>query len=88
MCLMILLCDMRYGYLINWFLSCKPFLLISKLSFGMYLVHLNTLGLMFPKHVVNPDGYVLFWEFLSFFTATAIVSVRVNWPSVVLRVFF
>ena len=24
--IMIILCDMRYGFLINWFLSCKPLL--------------------------------------------------------------
>ena len=30
-CSMIILCDLRYGYLINWFLSSKPLLFLSKL---------------------------------------------------------
>ena len=50
-CSMIILCDLRYGYLINWFLSSKPLLFLSKLSFGMYLLHYNLIGLLQARFV-------------------------------------
>ena len=73
---MIILCDMNYGLLIGWFLSAKPFLLISKLSFAMYLLHYNIYGVYFPsiKHVIMMDGYELFWSMSSLFTVVAIVA--------------
>lgn len=73
---MVILCDMRFGLLINWFLSSKPLLLVSKLSFGMYLLHYNIYAVFFPsiKHVILSDGYELFWAFTGLFTVTAIIS--------------
>ena len=73
---MIILCDMGYGPLISWFLSAKPFLLISKLSFAMYLLHINVYGVYFPsiKHVIMVDSFELFWSIASLYTVVAIVA--------------
>ena len=64
-CSMIILCDLRYGYLINWFLSSKPFLFLSKLSFGMYLLHYNLIGLLqarFALYTTNSTLPYIFHE--------------------------
>lgn len=74
--IMIILCDMRYGFLINWFLSCKPLLLMSKLSFGMYLLHYNIYAVFIGsvKHVVLADNYELFWDICGMTMVTAIIA--------------
>ena len=74
--LLIFLCDLQYGFIIHWLLSSKPFILISKLSFGMYLIHVNlyTIWSSSLKHVILSDLYELFWLFMCFLTLTAVVA--------------
>ena len=74
--LLILLCDLQYGFIIHWLLSSKPFILISKLSFGMYLIHINLYAIWSSslKHVIMSDLYEVFWLFMCFSTVTAIVA--------------
>lgn len=74
--LLVLLCDLHYGFIIDWFLSSKPFILISKLSFGMYLTHINLYAIWSSslKHVILSDLYELFWLFMCFLTLTATVA--------------
>lgn len=43
--ILVFLCDLGYGYIINWFLCGRLWLFISRLSFCMYLLHYSIIGL-------------------------------------------
>ena len=63
---LIFLCDLGYGYLINWLLCGKALAFIGKCSFGMYLWHLNLINILEStrKHFPLNDGYFFFWNFM------------------------
>ena len=65
--LLILLCDLGYGFLIDWFLCGEIWAFVGKCSFGMYLWHLNMINVMEAtrKSVVYNDGYYYFFNLSS-----------------------
>ena len=74
--LLIVLCDMGYGFCIQSFLAAKPFHVIGKLSYCIYLFHYAIItsyeqSLMEPVYL---DKFSLAWMFLSVVTASVAVA--------------
>lgn len=68
--LLIMLCDLGYGFVIDWFLCGKIWVFLGKCSFGMYLWHVNIINVMEAtrKSVVYNDGYYFFFGLSSKYT--------------------
>ena len=74
--LLIVLCDLGYGYWIQSFLSGKPFNVIGKLSYCIYIFHYFVVvayqqSLMVPLFI---DEFSLAWFFMSILTASVAVA--------------
>ena len=74
--LLIVLCDLGYGFWIQSFLSAKPFNVIGKLSYCIYIFHYFVV-IAYEQSLMEPiyiDAFSLAWLFMSITTATVAVA--------------